>query len=201
MSASIQPIVLTGGASERFGSDKLRAAPDPSRPDNWLVDRPIAALRHVFGNRVFVVGECDADVAARADGVLWDDHPGCGPIGGILSALERTGGDVFVLAGDLPQISKAAVRSVLIVADASPQAWAVLATASGLQPCIGLYRQAMAPALRRRLEAGERSLHDAAPPERLVRALVHEEETMNMNTLGDLRAVVAKAMSGLRSGR
>ena len=49
----IQPIVLVGGSSRRFGRDKLRepvAGPDGSV--GWLVDRPIAALRGVFGRVV-----------------------------------------------------------------------------------------------------------------------------------------------------
>ena len=58
----IQPVVLVGGKSRRFGRDKLREPIGESRAE-WLVDRPIRALREVFGARVAVVGECDADVA------------------------------------------------------------------------------------------------------------------------------------------
>src|SRR5262245_59553696 len=79
-----QPIVLVGGKSTRFGRDKLREVVG----DGWLVDRPIAALREVFGARVAVVGECDDEVAQRGDRVITDRFPGVGPIGGIVSALE-----------------------------------------------------------------------------------------------------------------
>ncbi len=84
MPASIQPIVLVGGSSRRFGRDKLR---EPLG-GGWLVDRPIAALREVFGGHVRLVGACHPEVARRGDGVIPDSHPGTGPVGGIVSALE-----------------------------------------------------------------------------------------------------------------
>src|SRR5262245_5365872 len=83
--STIHPVVLTGGRSTRFGSDKLRARLDDD--GTLLIDRPIAALRAVFGPRVALVGDCDPAVAARADLIIRDLHPGRGPIGGILSAL------------------------------------------------------------------------------------------------------------------
>jgi molybdenum cofactor guanylyltransferase len=177
--STIQPIVLTGGASRRFGSDKLRASLGSAQQTQWLIDRPIAALRMVFGPHIALVGECHPDVAARGDLVIADKYPGVGPIGGILSALEATGSDVFVLAGDLPNITADAVATIVQAAHSAPHAWAVLATPTSLttptsptsphaadfpglrpQPCIGVYRPAVIPLLRQRLQEHRRSLHD-----------------------------------------
>lgn len=185
--ASIQPIVLVGGRSRRFGRDKLRE-PLGAAGAEWLVDRPIGALRDVFGARVAVVGECDTAVAARADGQLPDRYPGMGPAGGILSALEQSPGDVFVLAGDLPHITASAVRAVIEGAQsiAAADAWVVLADADGVQPCIGLYRQAVRQRLAERLRAGTGSLYDLSPPEKLMLVGIDPAAAKNVNTLGEI---------------
>ena len=87
----------------------------------------LAILREVFGPVVAAVGECHPSVEARFDRVIRDRHPGIGPAGGILSALEETGGGVFVLAGDLPAISADDVRTVLRSAEECPDATVVIA--------------------------------------------------------------------------
>lgn len=185
MLSAIQPIVLVGGQSLRYGRDKLRE-PVGLSGEEWLVDRPIGALREVFGPRVALVGECDPAVAARGDLLLADQYPGAGPAGGILAALEQVTGDVFVLAGDLPNISALTVRAILRTAatsdgDAVPP-WTVLAQSGGVQPCIGLYRRAILPLLAERLRLGRRSLHDLVPAARQHLVAVDAREVLNVNT-------------------
>jgi molybdopterin-guanine dinucleotide biosynthesis protein A len=182
---AIQPVVLVGGKSRRFGRDKLRE-PVGGASNEWLVDRPIAALRAVFGPVVAAVGDCDAAVAARFDRVIPDRHPGAGPIGGIVSALGAARTVVFVLAGDLPRITPEAIRSVLQHAEASPLAWAVMAAADRLEPCVALYRPFAAPALAQRLASGQRSLHDAIPREHLATVSLPAELLANANEPRDL---------------
>lgn len=189
---ALQPIVLTGGSSRRFGRDKLVEAVG----DGLLVDAPIAALRAVFGRRVAVVGACDARIAARADFVIDDRRPGVGPIGGILSAIEHAGAGVFVLAGDMPGVTAQMVRAVVASAASHPGAAAVMARSDRLEPCVALYRPAAAPYLRASLEAGRGSLHDAIPPD-LLRTVVFRHETLaSVNTPGDL----ARFPGGQRPG-
>ena len=181
----IQPIVLVGGRSRRFGRDKLRE-PIGSGADQWLVDRPIAALRMVFGPRVAAVGECDPEVAVRFDLVISDAHPGIGPLGGVLSALVRTDQDIFVLAGDLSALRDDDVRTILAAAERAPDALAVLAESNGLQPCIGLYRRGARPCLEAALARGDLALHAAIPPAKLVRVFIPAEHARNVNTTSDL---------------
>ena len=125
----IDPFVLTGGRSSRFGRDKLLVS---TRDGLLLIDHPIAALRSVFGPRVAIVGQCDSSLSARADRVIDDPYPGVGPIGGIVAALESTSRDVFVLAGDLPGIESGHVRQIFDIAKVSPNAHAVLEEAPAL---------------------------------------------------------------------
>jgi molybdopterin-guanine dinucleotide biosynthesis protein A len=187
MFEGVQPIVLVGGQSKRFGRDKLREPLRGGRPGEVLVDRPIAALRAVFGSRVACVGECHSDVSSRADLAIPDRYPGVGPIGGILSALEETGGEVFVLAGDLARITAGVVRQILDRARDEHEEWAVLARTTRIEPCIGLYRPAAAVALRARLTSGrDASLFDAIAAERLITVPVDAGVAANVNTPADL---------------
>jgi molybdopterin-guanine dinucleotide biosynthesis protein A len=180
---AIQPVVLVGGRSRRFGRDKLR---EPVG-GGWLVDRPITALREVFGPRVGVVGPCDPAVAARADLVIPDRYPGIGPTGGILSALEETGGDIFVLAGDLPRITAEAVQLIVKRGAEGPGAWAVLADSGRLEPCIGLYRASCLGPLRERIGDGQAArLWDLVPAEHLIRVAIPAALAANVNTPDNL---------------
>jgi molybdopterin-guanine dinucleotide biosynthesis protein A len=175
---SITPIVLVGGKSRRFGRDKLR---EPVG-SGWLVDRPIAALREAFGGRVVTVGDCDRAVAVRADAHLPDRYPGAGPIGGIVSAIEAFGTDVFVLAGDLPRVTADVVRAVLSGANDS----ALVVCGGEGQPCVALYRRAGLERLRRQMAASGRLADVFAREE--VRAIdVDLRLIANANTPASLR--------------
>jgi len=185
----IEPIVLVGGKSTRFGRDKLR---EPLGNGDWLVDRPIAALREVFGPPVAVVGECDEAVARRGDVVIADRYPGVGPIGGIVSALESGEAAgwtaVFVLAGDLVRIGAGQVRAILEAARKDPGAWAVLGETDRVEVCVGVYRAEALSSLKRRIAAGDNRLHGAIPAERRALVRVDAEAVGNVNRPEDLGA-------------
>lgn len=182
--ASIQPVVLVGGKSSRFGRDKLREPYPAGGPP--LLQRPIDALRGVFGTRVKLVGGCHGDLLALADGVIRDDYPGVGPLGGIISALHAHAGAVFVLAGDMPGATGADVARVLAAAERDSEAWAVLATTDHPHPCFGLYRSGSLPTLRSRLEAGEYRLTDALPVGRVCLVPCSARAVANINRPTDL---------------
>jgi len=199
--ASVQPIVLVGGRSRRFGRDKLvepilKRADDAVGPSEcMLVERPIAVLREVFGARVKLVGDCDARVAACGDGMIADLHPGVGPIGGIVSALEACGGSIFVLAGDMPSCDSATVRAIVTEAvrsAASPRGpttvsiEAIMALGDRLQPCVALYLPQSLPRLRQRIREGRYSLIDAFPAAHLKSVTCDPRSLRNVNELDDL---------------
>jgi molybdopterin-guanine dinucleotide biosynthesis protein A len=186
---AIQPIVLVGGASRRFGRNKLLEPLGQLGGAPLLMDRAVSALREVFGPRVMAVGLCDELVAARCDGVIADRYPGAGPAGGIVSALLTVRGPVFVLAGDLPRITGEAVRAVCEVSR-SPHAAgvaAVLAYSTALEPCVGLYLSSATEPLKRRVEDGGRlSLHDALPAAERIEVKLDPLLLRNANTPGEL---------------
>lgn len=181
--AGITPVVLVGGRSRRFGRDKLR---EPLADGSWLVDRPITALRAVFGARVMLVGDCDPGVALRGDGMILDRYGGAGPIGGVLSALDDQLRPVFVLAGDLVSIDESTVRRITFTASQDESAWAVLAQTDRIEACIGVYRPPAAAALRLNMRRGECRLDSAAPPNKLHLVPIDRAAARNVNSRADL---------------
>ncbi len=204
----IQPVVLVGGKSARFGRDKLREPVAAMGSfsgvrEEWLVDRPIAALREVFGARVALAGECEVEVSRRGDLVIEDRYPGVGPIGGIVSALEegtRQGWDgVFVLAGDLPRVGAREVRLVMEAADRAAAAWAVLGETDRIEACVGVYRVTALGALRARIETGNNRLREALPRERLALVRLDAAAMVNVNRPEDLAVTDTPPHTGSRS--
>ena len=181
---TIQPIVLVGGKSTRFGRDKLREPIGDS--GELLVQRPINALRAIFGTRVKLVGECHPTIVALADGVIPDEHTGAGPIGGIVSALRASGSSVFVLAGDMPGVSARAVSRMVAVAESSRGWMAVLALSDRVHPCAGIYSQESLPILYDRLKRGEHGLGAALPTGGWVPVTVPPDFAANVNSPDDL---------------
>lgn len=157
--ADLQPVVLVGGKSTRFGSDKLLAPlPSALNTQSVLVSQPINALREVFGPRVLAVGPCSPHVAALSDLHLQDHYPNAGPAGGILTVLEwllahqlpsKKPGEsspcaAMVLSGDLANITSHAVRQLSQVAldghsTSHPSIHAIWGRTTHPEPCIGIY--------------------------------------------------------------
>ncbi len=194
---SIQPIVLVGGKSRRFGRDKLRepwAVASPSdrsnrqRAHSVLVQRPIEALRRVFGPRVKLVGDCDGAIIPLADGIITDSHPGMGPMGGIISALRACGGPVFVLAGDMPAFTHEHVWLILQAACANPHAVAVLAATDQIHPCAALYQPLALQLLSERAARGEFKMQTAIEPSRMILVPIADEAVANINHPTDISA-------------
>lgn len=182
--ASIQPIVLVGGQSTRFGRDKLREPVDDAGV--WMVQRPVQALRTIFGNRVKIVGGCHPDIARLADGSIRDEHPGAGPIAGVVSALRAWEGPVFVLAGDMPAFDAACVRAVVSAAAAHPLAAAVVAADHRPHPCAALYTSAALAPLETMMAANNRRLVDALSLMQTHRVALPTHSLHNVNRPSDL---------------
>lgn len=176
-------VILVGGSSTRFGSDKLLA---PLSDGSVLVDRPVLALRRAILTPVLAVGACDPRVLERFDGVIDDPYPGAGPIGGILSTLEALEVPIFVLAGDLLAITPATIRQIIDAAENSPNAHAVLGDSGQTQWTLGIYRPGATPFLRAALDRGEHALKRALASATVLRIPVEASVCRNINRPEDL---------------
>ncbi|MBT9254799.1 NTP transferase domain-containing protein [Phycicoccus sp. MAQZ13P-2] len=89
-------VVLAGGSSRRFGSDKLAAPLGGSS----VLERAVAGVP--TGWPVVLVGP---ERPLRRPGARWvrEDPPGGGPLAAVLAGIAACGGEVVaVLAGDMP---------------------------------------------------------------------------------------------------
>lgn len=151
-------IILTGGSSSRMGTDKaLLAVGDPPMP---LAARVGAALRDAGCPDVTCVGGDQGALTTLGLSVVPDDHPGEGPLGGVLTGLRVAAlPTVVVLACDLPAIDGATIRGLLATLGSASSAQAAVPVVDGrLQVHALAVRRSARGALADAFAAGERSL-------------------------------------------
>jgi molybdopterin-guanine dinucleotide biosynthesis protein A len=130
-------VVLAGGQSRRFGSDKL-AAP---LGGTTVLDHLLDALPSAWP--VVVVGEA-RDTARE---VVWtrEEPPGGGPLAGIDAGLGLVGtGHVAVVAGDMPYAVPGLLVLAAALAAAGPETAAAIAVddEDHANPLLAVYRVA-----------------------------------------------------------
>jgi molybdenum cofactor guanylyltransferase len=128
-------VVLCGGESRRFGSDKTRA----ELGGVPLLDTLLSSLPEPWD--VLCVGP---ERATERPGVRWtrEDPPGGGPVAGLAAALSRVDAPVTVLlGGDMPYAGPVAVELAAALAEV-PDADAVAAVdgEGRTQPLLAAYR-------------------------------------------------------------
>ena len=159
----VSGIVLAGGASRRFGTDKLAATVD-GRP---MLERAVASVAAVSAEVIVVVAPGD-DRPLPAEAVpvpvrrVEDPETYGGPLVGLLAGLEAAREPIAVVAGgDMPTLSvdvlHALVRA-LVAAEGKADA-AILVRHGMDRPLPAAVRNGAATqAARRVLGEGERSL-------------------------------------------
>lgn len=153
--------VLTGGASSRFGRDKALL---PLPPDGTpLAARVLAALRAGGVAEVLSIGGDRDRLAALGFDARADDHPGEGPLAGLLTALRLASFPVVVVAScDLPDLDGDTVRLLVATLHSHPDALAAMPVVDGIpQVLVAAYRQEAAGPLGAAFTGGERALHRA----------------------------------------
>jgi molybdopterin-guanine dinucleotide biosynthesis protein A len=160
----VSGIILAGGSSSRFGSDKLVATFDGVP----LLDRVVAALAHTtVGCSEIVVVLAPGDDRALPSAAVpvrraLDPATHDGPLVGLLAGLEVAREPVvMVVGGDMPTLSPDVLASLiraLTAAEGSADA-AVLVQRGVARPLPAAFRNGAATQVARRLIGdGERSL-------------------------------------------
>ncbi len=176
--------VLVGGRSRRMGRDKalveIGGVPMIRRVADVLVAngcRPVVAIG-------------PADLAAGLEAVA-DEHPGQGPLGGILTALHAVAPrPVLVVACDLPWLDTATVSAVLAATyeavESEESVDVIMAVAERREPLCAVWMPASIIAVERAFAAGERAVHRVAAGLAVVEVLVGAHALINVNAPEDL---------------
>jgi molybdenum cofactor guanylyltransferase len=154
-------IVLAGGRSTRFGSDKLTASLDGVP----LVRRAVEALASVTDGVIVVLPPgAERDDLPGDVTVTHDVQEGEGPLAGLhtgLLAAVRTD-QVVVAGGDMPELQPSVLRLLLDTLDDASVDAAALADGERPRPLpIALRTWPAADAVHTLLHAGRRRLRDA----------------------------------------
>jgi molybdopterin-guanine dinucleotide biosynthesis protein A len=158
---SIAGFILAGGESSRMGVDKglLEIAGVP------MIVRAARLVESVVGAPAVVVAtpEKYRGLGLRA---IADDWPGCGPLGGIATALRASEADWnLVVPCDLPYLTREWLEYLLQRArDSSEEAVLPInltaANKRGAEPLCAMYHKGSEAAMRRALERGVRKVTD-----------------------------------------
>lgn len=151
--------MLTGGASARMGADKALLVLDGVP----MALRAAAALRDAGAVSVTAIGGDVAGLRRAGLDARLDDHPGQGPLGGILTALRIAAEPVLVLLPcDVVHPDPAAIGAAVRALVATPGALAAVPRRDGrLEPLHGAYARGAHAPLGTAFAAGERAVHRA----------------------------------------
>ena len=159
--SGVSAVVLAGGRSRRFGSDKLQAEID----GRTLLDLAVTAVGAVAAEILVVVGPGDErplPASSRPLRRVTDREAGGGPLIGLLAGLEAAAEPlVVVVGGDMPALQPDVLALMVRTLTAADRATAaVVLTARGRsEPLPAVVRTGAASDVVGRLVAdGERSL-------------------------------------------
>ena len=151
----IRGLVLAGGRSLRFGSNKALARYEGVS----MLERSAKLLRSL--DLEPVISLRDGSDYPRMPGTfcVYDRYPDQGPMGGLYSAMSVFAGDDFlVLTCDMPAMEQA-VLSGLLATHKKESSLTVYRFDGEPQPFPGIYSGRLLPIVEARLGEGRRSFH------------------------------------------
>ncbi|MFA5652654.1 MAG: molybdenum cofactor guanylyltransferase [Desulfomonilia bacterium] len=183
---SMTGIVLIGGRSRRFGTDKVMARMGGKN----LIERVTDIIAPLF-SEVILVGHVREGL--QGFHIVEDLTPGQGPMGGIRTALSVSKTPhCFVFAADMPNLSRAFIEYMISVTDdhdAVVPIWS-----KGREPLHAVYHRRILPKVEELLDRQVFRIFDLLSA---IDTLIVEEETIrrftdpaltfaNINTMEDL---------------
>jgi molybdopterin-guanine dinucleotide biosynthesis protein A len=132
-------IVLIGGESRRFGQDKVIARIGEKR----LIELVLGVIQPLFAEIILIGHKREGFEELE---IVEDLIPGCGPMGGIYTALcVARSPSCFVFAADMPNLNAGLIQHMLSLAqdyDVIIPAWS-----KGIEPLHAIYRKNILPVL------------------------------------------------------
>ena len=191
-SVAVAGAVLAGGRASRMGGRDKAFAAVGGEP---IAVRTVRVFHQLFAQTIVVTNRPDRFRGLDVESVS-DRVPGCGPLGGIHTALLTSRyPHVFVAACDMPGLDPTVIR--FLVARIGPVDAVVPCWEDDVEPLHAVYAVRCLPLLEESLRAGRHALRDVLPllhvdyvPERELRGLRGAAGSLlNVNTPEDLAAV------------
>jgi molybdopterin-guanine dinucleotide biosynthesis protein A len=180
--------VLTGGASRRMGRTKALIELDGVPMARRVAD----ALALAGCTSVIASGGDPVELEPLGLLVVPDRHPGSGPLGGVLGALELFAESdlhidgVFVAACDLPALRGEDLAGMVDAVRHRPDVDVVVAHAARIEPTCAIWRPRASERLREIFDSGERALHRAIEQLQFCAVEIEPGAVRNINTPDDL---------------
>jgi molybdopterin-guanine dinucleotide biosynthesis protein A len=192
---SISGLIIAGGRSSRFGSDKraLRLW-GPAGPT--LLEHTLALLTPLCAEVIVALNDPEhwPDLPART---VADAYTNAGPLAGMYAGLcAARATTVLVVACDMPFLNPALLKALINY----PAVYDALVPQSlnGLEPLHAIYRQSCTLPLKTYLDSGGRAIHAFLrtinmqhPPHTMLEEHdPHGSSFFNLNTPGELAAII-----------
>ena len=153
-------VILAGGKSTRFGSDKASALLLGRPLLQWVVDAlsPACSELLIVAAQGQILPKIQSGVHTQT---ITDRYEALGPLAAMVAAFEHSAAEIcFVAACDVPLLRPELVRHLLSLAGSYDVVCAK--TGESLQPLTAVYRrEACLPVFRKRLEARQLKVIDA----------------------------------------
>ena len=180
--------LLCGGRSSRMGRDKalLLLNGEP------LVQRGLRTLQEVCTEVAIAGAAQDLSSFGR---VIPDEVADCGPLGGIVSAMEQSSSEWnLFLSVDSPFVPAAALIRLLVIAASFPSIGVMARAAGVLQPLCAVYSRKALPILREELAVGRWKVTQAIATAGEYKIVDFAEESWfrNLNTPEEFAEAVRK---------
>ena len=170
--------VLAGGASSRMGRDKALLA----YRETTLVEYVVRAVLEAVGS-VAIIG--DPERYAKFDQAVYRDKvPGCGPLGGIYTALGVSPADWnLIVACDMPGVSARSLKGLIEpVADRDRNCVMAIGPGGEPEPLCAVYHQRGLAVLDRAIREKRFKMRDLIPELQVEFRPFEAAALVNVNT-------------------
>jgi len=152
----IGAVILVGGKSRRMGRNKAYL----SINGEFFLSRLLAQLKEF--EEVLLSADSAEKYACENIKIVEDIYPGCGPIGGIYSALRCCRSDYLLALGcDMPLFQKELAHYMTAFVDAYHDAFVLVTRENHAQPLCAIYSASAADILEEQIKAGNYRLLDS----------------------------------------
>ncbi len=182
--SSVTGLVLAGGRSTRFGSDKARHA-WRGRP---LIEHAVSALQDVADSVLIGAGSHARPYEVAGARTIRDRFAHCGPLGGLHAGLSHSSSPwVLVVACDMPAVTAPLLRGILSEIHGGLSCVVSRTPGGRLHPLCAAYHVNLLPLVELHLRTGQLAMHALIRAANGVRyRVVAPELVLNVNSTRDL---------------